>query len=120
MTANAAPDDPTPPTPPVAWAGPTAGDPASTGAPVGLWLIAIIVQVGFVLLRAGSVLGDELSSRAMGYIVGTALAGPVVALVIRWIYVRVRGGGPVLRSRWVPIAIIVMAGASLFGGLRAG
>ncbi len=82
----------------------------------------IAVQAVFVLARTGAVLrSDELSGRDMGYVLGTALSGLVFALVIRWIYVRLRGGGPVLRSQLGPDrASIVIAFLSLLGSLRPG
>ena len=122
MTTDGPPDDPTPVQPPVAWAQPApAGNrPTARGTLVALWIVAILAQAAVVLVRAGAVLGsgDGMSSREAGYVVGTALGGLLIALVIRWIYVRVRGGGPVLRSTWVPITMIVIAVFTLLGSMR--
>lgn len=126
MTTDSASQDPDPtPTPPtVAWAqpAPTRDGTTSGGTLVVLWIIAIVAQVAVVMARAGAVLGaaDGMSSREAGYLVGTALGGLLIALVIRWIYTRLRGGGPVLRSRWVPITMIVIAVLNLLGSMRSG
>jgi hypothetical protein len=117
-TEDEAPTDRVPagdPVPPAAgWVAPTdpgAGPPARPASRVSLivaWIGALIlvVLVGLIRYRSAS----DLSAYELGRALGTFLVPIVVALIIRWIFVRVTGGGPVLRSLWTPLLTIALAG----------
>ena len=122
MTADRRPDQPVQVAPTVGWETPSTRDGAATSGAtlVVLWVSAIAATGLLVLVRTGPLLGSDaaMSSREIGYVVGTALGGLIIALVLRWIYVRVRGG-PILRSRWIPITMLVLAVGNLLSALRA-
>ena len=124
----AEPAEPTPaadePVPPVTgWVAPTdpaAGGPARPAGRLALivaWVGALIVVglVGLIRLRST----DDLSAYELGRLVGTLLVPIIFALIIRWIFVRVSGGGPVLRSLWTPLLTIGIAGLLFVGTIAS-
>jgi hypothetical protein len=106
------------PAPPVAgWVAPTdpaAGRPPRPASRLSLviaWIGALVFLglVGLIRLRSG----ENLTAYEMGRVLGYVLAPIILALIVRWIFVRVSGGGSVLRSLWTPLLTIAIAGVLL-------
>jgi hypothetical protein len=89
------------------WVAPPASQsrPTSPVALAILWLVAI----GLGIVRALPQIRDAGSDayeagRAIGIVAGAI----VIAFVLRFVWVKLRGGGPILRSGWVPLTAIVI------------
>jgi hypothetical protein len=116
---------PTPSPPASYWLVPTTTGAGSAPAPsrailAVAWLLAIVVVAFGALISIGTATGSD--ARRFGYAIGAFAAPFLFALILRAGLVRVMRGRPdapvgIIRSPWVPLGALLLAGLNLIGNV---
>ena len=101
---------------------PTTGGALRRARTVLVWALAAAIVLGNALLAGRALGGTPGTPRFIGLVIGALIAPVLIAAVLRLVVLIARdrrrpGSRAVLRSTWLPVATMLIAGLALVGNL---